>query len=129
VIYVAATMVVFYWQTTNVRYTGPYSFENVFFLILAASIIIGYRFARQRQFTVTPTDFLVIFLAIIAPGLLSSVIAQSNLMAIGAKTIVLFYSIEMLISRSAGRELSIRGVVVAILTLLTVKAGIVPLSA
>jgi hypothetical protein len=50
-------------------------------------------------------------------------------MEIGAKTVVLFYSIEMLISRSAGRELIIRGVVVAILTLLTVKAGIVPLSA
>jgi len=124
IIYVTATMAVYYWHTTSNRYTGPYSFENVFFLIVVGAIIIGYRFARPREFRVTPTDFLVIFLAVIAPGFVGSLIAQGNIMAIGAKTVILFYSIEMLISRAAGRELLVRGVVVAILTLFVLKTGI-----
>lgn len=127
VLYVAATMAVFYWHSTTSRYIGPYSFENAFFLFLAASIVIGYRFAQPRKFNVTPTDFLVIFIAVIAPSLVGSYVSEGSIMAIGAKTVILFYAIEMAIARSAGRELIVRGVIVSILTMLTIKSGIGPI--
>jgi len=126
VVYVMATMTVYYWHTTVARYQGPYSFENVYFLILTIAIVISYRFAQPRQFTVTPTDFLVVFLAVIAPGLVGSIVSQGNIMAIGAKTVILFYAIEMLIARSAGRELAFRCAVAGILAMMTLKAGINP---
>jgi len=126
VVYVAATMAVYYWHTTTMRYQGAFSFENGFFLLLTTAIVVSYRFAQPRKFTVTPTDFLVIFLAVVAPGMLGSLVTQSNIMAIGAKTVILFYAIEMLIARSPGRELVYRGAVAGILALMTLKGGVNP---
>lgn len=122
VVYIAATMAVYYWHTTGMRYHGLYSFENVYFLGLTSAIVIAYRFARPRQFTVTPTDFLVVFLAVIAPGMVGSLIPHGNIMAIGAKTVVLFYAVELLIARVAGRELLFRCTVVAVLAVLSLKS-------
>jgi hypothetical protein len=68
-------------------------------------VVLAYRFSQSRQFTVTPTDFLVIFLAVIAPSFVGSVISDGNIVAIGSKTVILFYAVELLAARIKGREL------------------------
>ncbi len=70
----------------------------------------------------TPTDFLVIFLAVIAPGLVGSLAPHGDVMAIGAKAVILFCAAELLISAVAGRELILRCVVVAVLAMLSLKS-------
>ena len=45
-------------------------------------------------------------------------------MAIGAKTVILFYVVELIVSRVAGYELLLRGVVVVVLAVLSVKSVI-----
>ena len=47
-------------------------------------------------------------------------------MAIGAKTVILFYAIELMIARCVGREVMLRGVVVVVLALLTIKSDFAP---
>ena len=122
IIYIAATMTVYYWHTTKLHDQDLFSFENIYFAILTISIVVAYRFAQPRQFSVTPTDFLVIFLAVIAPGLIGSLVPHGDIMAIGAKTVILFYAVELIVSRVAGRELLLRGVVVIVLGILSLKS-------
>ena len=122
IIYIAATMTVYYWHTTKLHDQDLFSFENIYFAILTISIVVAYRFAQPRQFSVTPADFLVIFLAVIAPGLIGSLVPHGDIMAIGAKTAILFYAVELIVSRVAGRELLLRGVVVIVLGILSLKS-------
>ena len=70
----------------------------------------------------TPTDFLVIFLAIIAPGLLGSIVPHGNIMAIGAKTVILFYAFELIFARLKGKEVIMRLVLVVILAYMTINS-------
>ena len=122
VVYIVATMTVYYWHTTNTGYRGLYSFENVYFVLLTLALAIAYRFSRHRQFSITPTDFLVIFLAVIAPGFVGSVVADGNIMAIGSKTVILFYAVELVVTRLAGHELLFRGVVAFVTGAMLLKA-------
>jgi len=71
---------------------------------------------------VTPTDFLVIFHAVIAPRMVGSLAPHGNVMAIGAKAVKLFYALELLISRVVGREMILRCIVVGALAMLTLKS-------
>ena len=126
VVYIVATMTVYYWHTTNPGYRGLYSFENGYFVVLTLALALAYRFSRHRQFSVTPTDFLVIFLAVIAPGFIGSIVSDGNVMAIGSKTVILFYAVELIVTRLAGRELMFRGVVAFITGAMLLNALGVP---
>lgn len=124
--YIAATMVIYYAHQTNAQAIGVandlLSWENLYFAILVAAIIIAYRFIRPQQFSVTPTDFLVIFLAIIAPGLVGEIVPHGNIMAIGIKTVVLFYAFELVFARLTGKEVVMRLTLVVLLAVLTINA-------
>ena len=90
--------------------------------MLTLAIVVAYRFMQPRQFRVTPTDFLVIFLAIVAPSLIGTAIPQGNIMAIGAKTVILFYAFELLIANIDGKEVILRCANVAVLAMLSLRA-------
>lgn len=126
VFYVTTTMVVYYANQTNAITVGKandlLSLENFYFVALVIAIVTAYRFIRPQQFSVTPTDFLVIFLAIIAPGLLGSIVPHGNIMAIGAKTVILFYAFELIFARLKGKEVIMRLVLVVILAYMTINS-------
>jgi UDP-GlcNAc:undecaprenyl-phosphate GlcNAc-1-phosphate transferase len=126
VVYIVATMTVYYWHTTNPGYRGLYSFENAYFVVLTLALALAYRFSRHRQFSITPTDFLVIFLAVIVPGFVGSIVSDGNIMAIGSKTVILFYAVELIVTRLAGRELLFRGIVAFVAGAMLLKALGVP---
>ena len=126
VFYVTATIVIYYANETKTQTIGMandlLTWENLYFFALVGAIITAYRFIRPQQFTVTPTDFLVIFLAIVAPGLLGNIVPHGNIMAIGMKTVVLFYAFELVFSRLRGKEVFLRLILVVLLAVLTVQA-------
>ena len=123
VFYITTTMVVYYANQSNTTTIGVanglLNLENVYFLSLVIAIVFAYRFIRPQQFRVTPTDFLVILLAIIAPGLLGDILPHGNVMAIGAKTVILFYAFELIFARLAGKEVLLRLTLVLILAFMT----------
>lgn len=124
--YVTTTMVVYYAnqaKTTTIGVANDLlSLENIYFVSLVVAIVTAYRFIRPQQFTVTPTDFLVIFLAIVAPGLLGDIVPHGNIMAIGAKTVILFYAFELIFARLKGKEVLLRLMLVVVLAYLTINA-------
>ena len=126
VFYITATMIVYYAHQSKTTTIGVandlLNFENLYFVALVGAIIVAYRFIRPQQFAVTPTDFLVIFLAIVAPGLLGNVVPHGNVMAIGAKTVIIFYAFELIFARLKGKEALFRLSLVLLLAVMTFNA-------
>ena len=126
VFYITATMVIYYSHQTSSQTIGVpndlLSWENLYFAMLVVAIITAYRFIRPQQFSVTPTDFLVIFLAIVAPGLLGDMMPHGNIMAIGMKTVVVFYAFELIFARLKQKEVLMRLGLVLLLAVLTIHA-------
>jgi UDP-GlcNAc:undecaprenyl-phosphate GlcNAc-1-phosphate transferase len=89
--------------------------------IAAVATAIRLRLHNDRRFQLTPLDLIVLFMALVVPSLPG----PSNLPHGGALTIakllILFYAIEVLVSRSEGRAVWVRIAVVSTLAGLTVR--------
>jgi len=73
------------------------------FLVLAFFMITTLKFThRQQGFTIKPTDFLILFVAVVVPFLLSDYTQNKNLPAIATKTVVLFFGFEVLVGELRG---------------------------
>jgi UDP-GlcNAc:undecaprenyl-phosphate GlcNAc-1-phosphate transferase len=73
------------------------------------------RLQSDRRFQVTPLDLIVLFMALVVPRLPGVLkLPQGNALGI-VKLIILFYSIEMLVSRAEGRAVWLRVAVVYVL--------------
>ncbi len=73
-------------------------YGNIFFVMLAVAIGIGFRFSHADRFRITPLDFLVIFIAVAVPNLPDANIEGANWGEGIAKLIVLFYGIELVLT-------------------------------
>ena len=73
--------------------------EMTFFMILAATVGIGFRFSMDRAFKINTLDFLVIFTVITVPNLPGHMLNLNNVGEFLAKLIVLFYAIELILTR------------------------------
>jgi len=73
--------------------------EMAFFMVLAAVVGIGFRFSMDRAFKINTLDFLVIFTVITVPNLPGQVLSLNNVGEFLAKLIVLFYAIELILTR------------------------------
>lgn len=104
IIYIAITTIVFYWCAGRAVPTGLVSIENAYFLLLGVSVLVAYRFGHNRSFDVTPTDFLIILIALLVPTVTRTLFPQHYIGEVAIKTLVLFYAVELILAQ-AGRRL------------------------
>jgi UDP-GlcNAc:undecaprenyl-phosphate/decaprenyl-phosphate GlcNAc-1-phosphate transferase len=84
------------------------------------------RLQNDRRFQVTPLDLIVLFMALVVPSLPGVFrLPEGNALAI-VKLIILFYSIEVLVSRAEGRALWLRVAVLYVLGGLVLRTLIPP---
>jgi UDP-GlcNAc:undecaprenyl-phosphate/decaprenyl-phosphate GlcNAc-1-phosphate transferase len=92
--------------------------------IATVGTAVRLRLQNDRRFQVTPLDLIVLFMALVVPSLPGAFkLPQANALAI-VKLIILFYSIEVLVSRSDGRAVWLRVAVVYVLGGLILRAFI-----
>jgi UDP-GlcNAc:undecaprenyl-phosphate GlcNAc-1-phosphate transferase len=76
--------------------------------IAAMATAVRLRLHNDRRFQVTPLDLIVLFMALIVPSLPGTFnLPHGGVMAI-VKLVILFYAIEVLVSRSEGRAVWLR---------------------
>ena len=124
-LYVAVTTVVFYWGREHGDSVWLHRFENLYFGILGILLVIAYRFTRNRSFNVTPTDFLIIFIALVVPTVSSSLFPQNNITEVAIKVLIMFYAVELIVSQASGRLWILRLVVAGVMSLLAIRVGMV----
>lgn len=124
-LYVAVTTVVFYWGRIEIESIWLHRLENLYFGALGISLVMAYRFTRNRNFAVTPTDFLIILIALVVPTVSSSLFPQNNITEVAIKVLILFYAVELIVSQSAGRLLVLRLVVACVMSLLALRVEMV----
>jgi UDP-GlcNAc:undecaprenyl-phosphate/decaprenyl-phosphate GlcNAc-1-phosphate transferase len=89
--------------------------------IAAVATAIRLRLQNDRRFPITPLDLIVLFMALVVPSLPGTFhLPHGGALSI-AKLLILFYSIEMLVSRSEARPVWLRIAVVAVLGGLAVR--------
>jgi UDP-GlcNAc:undecaprenyl-phosphate/decaprenyl-phosphate GlcNAc-1-phosphate transferase len=89
--------------------------------IAAMATAVRLRLHNDRRFQVTPLDLIVLFMALIVPSLPGTFnLPHGGAMAI-VKLVILFYAIEVLVSRSEGRAVWVRIAVASTLAGLAVR--------
>jgi UDP-GlcNAc:undecaprenyl-phosphate GlcNAc-1-phosphate transferase len=84
------------------------------------------RLYNDRRFQLTPLDLIVLFMALVVPSLPGTLrLPHGGALAI-AKLVILFYAVEMLISRAEGRDVWVRVAAASVLAGLAVRC-VVPL--
>jgi UDP-GlcNAc:undecaprenyl-phosphate/decaprenyl-phosphate GlcNAc-1-phosphate transferase len=69
-------------------------------LIAAAATLLRLRLSNDRRFELTPLDLIVVFVALVVPSLPGSIsLPHGGALGI-AKLVMLFYAVEMMVSRS-----------------------------
>jgi UDP-GlcNAc:undecaprenyl-phosphate GlcNAc-1-phosphate transferase len=108
VLYVTATVLVYLdafvlpWD----RRMSVLCWVAVAFAALATAIRV--RLFNDRRFQLTPLDLIVLFMALVVPSLPGTLgLPHGGALAI-AKLIVIFYALEMLVSRSDGKAIWVR---------------------
>jgi UDP-GlcNAc:undecaprenyl-phosphate/decaprenyl-phosphate GlcNAc-1-phosphate transferase len=124
VLYVTATILV-YLDATISSEDRLISVLTWFALSVATmGTAVRLRLQNDRRFQVTPLDLIVLFMALVVPSLPGVFkLPQGNALAI-VKLIILFYSIEVLVSRAEGRAVWLRVAVVYVLGGLLLRAFI-----
>src|ERR1700683_202461 len=89
--------------------------------IAAAATALRLRLHKDRRFQLTPLDLIVLFMALVVSGLPGAFNLPHGAALGIAKLLILFYSIEVLVSRSEDRAMWVRVAVVSALAGLTVR--------
>jgi UDP-GlcNAc:undecaprenyl-phosphate GlcNAc-1-phosphate transferase len=76
--------------------------------VAALATAVRLRLYSDRHFAVTPLDLIVLFMALVVPSLMGNLDLPHGVPLAIAKVVVLFYGIEMLVSRSEGRAVWVR---------------------
>ena len=79
-------------------------FYNLSYLVLVFFVVLTLKFTRRRQgFKTTPMDFLILFIALVVPHVLSKYLHIENLTVIAAKTVMFYFSYEVLMGELRGK--------------------------
>lgn len=90
--------------------------------VAAIATAIRLRLSNDRRFELTPLDLIVLFMAVVVPSLPGTFrLPHGGALAI-AKLVVVFYAIEMLVSRSDGKAVWVRIAATSILAGLTLRS-------
>lgn len=99
-LYVLCTLVVYLTRMSPQGLPNFGHLQNIFFVVLAVTIIIGLRFSKDKEFEITPLDFLIIFLAFTIPYLPDPRFQELRLGEAIARLIVLFYAVESVLANT-----------------------------
>lgn len=118
VLYVTITTIVYYW--CSAKETGPLlaTVENAYFAVLGVGVLLAYRFGRNRSFSVTPTDFLIILIALLVPTVSGPWLPETYIGEVAVKTLVMFYAVELVLAEVRTRVWHVRAGACLVLTLL-----------
>jgi hypothetical protein len=86
---------------------------------MAAGTVLRLRLSTDRRFELTPLDLIVLFVALVLPSLSDSLGLPDGGALDIAKLVILFYAIELLVSRTETRVIWLR------LSTLILLAGLV----
>ena len=90
--------------------------------VAAAATALRLRLYDDRRFELTPLDLIVLFMALVVPSLPGSLqLPHGGALGI-AKLVVLFYGIEMLVSRAEERSVYLRFAVASVLAALALRS-------
>jgi UDP-GlcNAc:undecaprenyl-phosphate GlcNAc-1-phosphate transferase len=89
--------------------------------VAAVATAIRLRLQNDRRFQLTPLDLIVLFMALVVPSLPGTFRLPHGGALTIAKLLILFYAIEMLVSRSEGRAVWVRIAVISVLAGLAVR--------
>ena len=95
--------------------------SNAYFVILALAVVVGIFLAADARFRLTPLDFLVVFFAFSVPNLPGSTLGTWQVGEMAAKLIVLFYALELVLSRMTAHTDLLRLVMAATACMLGLK--------
>jgi UDP-GlcNAc:undecaprenyl-phosphate/decaprenyl-phosphate GlcNAc-1-phosphate transferase len=122
VLYVTATVLVYLDVTVIPWHHSTQMMAWVSVSVAAVATAIRLRLLNDRRFQLTPLDLIVLFMALVVPNLPGSLrLPHGGALAI-AKLLVIFYAIEMLVSRSEGRALWVRLAAASVLTGLWIRS-------
>lgn len=99
-LYILGALMVFALHFTQAEMAGYETVVDLYFIGLAAAVVVGFRWSRQRRFEMTPLDYLVIFAAFAIPALPGAFVNQIQYGEFIAKLIVLYYAIELALHES-----------------------------
>jgi UDP-GlcNAc:undecaprenyl-phosphate GlcNAc-1-phosphate transferase len=107
-IYLCETDVVYLAHTVLKK---AYTFS---FGLLIVFVLLTLKFSRRSGFRITPTDFLILFVALVVPNLPDERIRTWQMSLIAAKIVVLFFTYEVLKGelRLDTKRLSVTGIMV-----------------
>ena len=95
--------------------------ETVYFLAIAAAIGLAIRYAQEKQFRTTPTDYLVVFIVLFAGLLLHNTPDKADIGYMAVKLIIIFYGCELIIVRLQDRWNVLNSSTLASLAVLAVR--------
>jgi UDP-GlcNAc:undecaprenyl-phosphate GlcNAc-1-phosphate transferase len=104
VIYIVAAVLLYMAELGR----APMPLSQLFFGALAIAVVLGFRYSADTGFAATPSDFLIIFLAIALPILPQAQQIVPLWTAYIPKLVVLYYGIEMALSQLSGRRNMVR---------------------
>ena len=95
---------------------------NIAFGALALFVILTLKFtARTKGFKISPTDFLILFIALVVPNLPEEQIRSHHLGLVAARMIVLFFAYEVLMGELRGKVSRVGLPIIAALAIITVR--------
>lgn len=99
VIYGSAACIT-YLVELNIAHASPLmaGVELAFFVVLALAIALAVRWNRDVQFATTPTDYLMVFVVVVAGMFAQNYLLEYSLALLVAKVIILFYGCEVILS-------------------------------
>lgn len=100
-VFLALVMAVYFDRQTHTFLEQTLATQIVVFGLLVIAIVIRFRLASDRRFSVTPLDILVIFIAVVVPNLPGSVISAATGGESVSKLIALMYGVETLFAAAA----------------------------
>jgi UDP-GlcNAc:undecaprenyl-phosphate/decaprenyl-phosphate GlcNAc-1-phosphate transferase len=106
VLYLFIPLVVFMSvDQTNGMIPGPFlRLYNLSYPILVFFVVFTLKLTRrQNGFKTTPMDFLIIFIALVLPELLRDYVEVKDLRAVAAKTVMFFFSFEVIMGELRGK--------------------------
>lgn len=86
--------------------------SNIYFALLAVTVVVAFRCSPDHRFVATPLDFLVVFLAVVFPQVPGLEVGYAQDLT---RLIVLFYAIELVLARLAARDEWVRAVACGLL--------------
>jgi UDP-GlcNAc:undecaprenyl-phosphate GlcNAc-1-phosphate transferase len=106
-----------YLSETDIVYLAHTVLEKAYtfsFGLLIVFVLLTLKFSRRRGFRTTPTDFLILFVALVVPNLPDERIQTWQMGLIAAKIVVLFFTYEVLKGelRLDTKRLSVTGIMV-----------------